>query len=244
VSGRHTMPPAGRRKAAADSGESPEQTSVEETSAEEVTVEETSVEEASTEEASATEASVEEPAEAVAAVEKESAAEEPAEAEQKPARSRVSLLFVLSAIALVLTSAAAAFRWLIVSNHESEMARAESVQAARDITVEMLSYQPETVEQQLSGVRDKLTGEFLGKYTAMINEVIPAAQAQQIAAVAEVPRIGSVSATPSGAELVLFVNQTVAVGDHAPQRTESVMRATMVKDGDRWLMAEYEPVQP
>ncbi|MUL85094.1 hypothetical protein FZI95_23770 [Mycobacterium sp. CBMA247] len=251
------MPPAGRRKDAADSGEKAEQASPEQTSADETWVEEPAeaVEAADAGKAVEDEAAAEADAEDEVARESADAdesaetgepaeADEPAEATPPRARPRVGLPIVLSAIALVLALAAAVFRWQIVSHHESDTARAESVQAARDITVQMLSYQPETVEQQLNAVRDRLTGEFLGKYTAMINEVIPAAQAQQIAAVAEVPRMGSVSATPNGAELVLFVNQTVAIGDHAPQRTLSVARATMVKDGDRWLMSKYEPVQP
>ncbi len=106
----------------------------------------------------------------------------------------------------------------------------------------MLSYETETVDQQLTAARDRMTGDFLGTYTAMINEVIPAAHAQQIAAVAEVLRAGTVSVKPGTVELVLFVNQSVQVGNHMPQKTPSVARATMVKEGDRWLMSEYEPV--
>ncbi|AMD55564.1 hypothetical protein ATO49_21835 [Mycolicibacterium fortuitum subsp. fortuitum DSM 46621 = ATCC 6841 = JCM 6387] len=149
---------------------------------------------------------------------------------------------VLAVIALVLAVASGVLRWLTVTQAESDTARVESVEAAKEITAEMLSYETDTVEQQLTAARDRMTGKFLGTYTAMINEVIPAAQAQRIAAVADVLEVGTVKAEPDRAELVLFVNQSVQVGDHMPEKTPSVARVTMVKDGDRWLLSEYEPV--
>ncbi|OHU01474.1 hypothetical protein BKG60_22835 [Mycobacterium syngnathidarum] len=164
------------------------------------------------------------------------------EAEAPRTRSRVSLPVVLAAIALVLAVTCGVLRWLIVAQDQSDTARDESVQAAKEITAQMLSYETETVEQQLGAARDRMTGEFLGKYSVMINDVIPAAHAQQIAAVADVLRAGVVSAQPDSAELVLFVDQSVQVGREMPQKTVSVARATMVKVDDRWLMSKYEPV--
>nr|MDT0523561.1 hypothetical protein [Streptomyces sp. DSM 41633] len=160
------------------------------------------------------------------------------EAEPSRRRSRVSLAVVLAVIALVLAVAAGVLRWLTVVQDESDTARVESIQAATDITVQMLSYETESVDEQLTAARERMTGEFLGTYTAMINEVIPAAHAQQIAAVADVLQVGTVNAKPDRVELVLFVNQSVQVGDHMPEKSPSVARATMVKEGDRWLMSE------
>ncbi|MFV8162872.1 hypothetical protein ACNQVK_12355 [Mycobacterium sp. 134] len=247
MSGRHTMPPAGRRKAAAAAAEnsesaSPEPEAVEESIAEEpaeavesADVEPVVEESVDTEEAEADEAEADE-------TEADEAAEKPAEPELSRARSRVSLQVVLAALALVLALTCGVLRWLTVSEDQSATARDEAVQAAKEITAQMLSYETETVDQQLSAARDRMTGDFLGTYTAMINEVIPAAHAQQIAAVAEVLRAGTVSVKPGSVEMVLFVNQSVQVGNHMPQKTPSVARATLVKEGDRWLMSEYEPV--
>lgn len=250
MSGRHTMPPAGRRKAAAaaenSESASPEPETVEESIAEEpaAAVESADVEsvveesvdaEADADEAEETDAEADE-------AEADETAEEPAEPEPSRARSRVGLPVVLGALALVLALTCGVLRWLTVSEDQSATARDEAVQAAKEITAQMLSYETETVDQQLSAARDRMTGDFLGTYTAMINEVIPAAHAQQIAAVAEVLRAGTVSVKPGSVEMVLFVNQSVQVGNHMPQKTPSVARATLVKEGDRWLMSEYEPV--
>ncbi|MGW4097169.1 hypothetical protein [Mycobacterium sp. NPDC004974] len=265
MSGRHKMPPAGRRKAAADPVETVEQASpgpetVEGTSAAEpaeaveaaeaeAVVQETV--DADTDDAAATDTAEsddvegeaeDEPIDEPADEPVDEPTDEPAEATPSRARSRVGLPVVLATVALVLALTCAVLRWLTVSQAESDTARNESVQAAKEITAEMLSYETETAEQQLTAARDRMTGEFLGTYSAMIGEVIPAAHAQQIAAVAEVLRAGVVSAKPDRAELVLFVNQSVQVGNHMPQKTPSVARATMVKVDDRWLMSEYEPV--
>lgn len=251
MSGRHTMPPAGRRKAAAAAAEnsesaSPEPETAEESIAEEpaAAVESADVESVVEESVDAEEASKDAEADETEANESEAdeTAEEPAEPEPSRARRRVGLPVVLGAIALVLALTCAVLRWLTVSEDQSATARDEAVQAAKEITAQMLSYETETVDQQLTAARDRMTGDFLGTYTAMINEVIPAAHAQQIAAVAEVLRAGTVSVKPGTVELVLFVNQSVQVGNHMPQKTPSVARATMVKERDRWLMSEYEPV--
>lgn len=279
MSGRHKMPPAGRRKAAAESAEiaepvaaepvslekaSPEPDSVESDSAEPGSVEPGSVEPGSAESDSvepdgAEEAAVEEsvgpadapvvadkPADEADETEEADEAVEPAEraeeAEPSHPRARVSLPVVLAIIALVLATASGVLRWLTVSQNESDTARVESVQAAKDITAQMLSYETETVDQQLTAARDRMTGNFRGTYTAMINEVIPAAHAQRIAAVADVLEAGTATAKPDRVELVLFVNQSVQVGDEMPKKHPSVARVTMVKDGGQWLMSEYEPV--
>lgn len=248
MSGRHTMPPAGRRKAAADAA----------ASAEPVAADQAGLEEPGSEPASPEAETIEHPASETAVVEESddaNAVDEPDEPDEtgepattEPAtvppraRSWVSAAVVLAVIALVLAVASGVLRWLTVMQAESDTARVESVEAAKEITAEMLSYETDTVEQQLTAARDRMTGKFLGTYTAMINEVIPAAQAQRIAAVADVLEVGTVKAEPDRAELVLFVNQSVQVGDHMPEKTPSVARVTMVKDGDRWLLSEYEPV--
>lgn len=250
MSGRHKMPPAGRRKAAAGAegseSVSPTPETVEETIADEPVdaVESGDAQSVAEQPAAAEEATDAETDDATEAETEDvdETPEETAETEPPRARSRVSLPVVLAAIALVLALTCAALRWLTVSEDQSATARDEAVQAAKEITAQMLSYETETVDQQLTAARDRMTGEFLGTYTAMINEVIPAAHAQQIAAVAEVLRAGTVSVKPGSVELVLFVNQSVQVGNHMPQKTPSVARATMVKSGDGWLLSKYEPV--
>ncbi len=100
--------------------------------------------------------------------------------------------------------------------------------AAKDCTIKMLAYTPYTVEQQLNAARDLLTGDFRDSYTSLINDVvIPGAQQQQISAVASVPAAASVSADPKHAVVLVFVNQTVVVGQDPPPDNASSVRVTM-----------------
>ena len=72
--------------------------------------------------------------------------------------------------------------------------------------------------------------------------VIPGAKEKQISAVASVPAAASVSADPGKAVVLLFVNQTVTVGNEVPTDTASSVRITLDKSGDRWLISKFEPV--
>jgi Mce-associated membrane protein len=72
--------------------------------------------------------------------------------------------------------------------------------------------------------------------------VIPGAKQKQISAVATVPAMASVSADPRHAVVLVFVNQTVVVGQDAPTDTASSVRVTLDKVGDRWLISKFDPV--
>ena len=166
---------------------------------------------------------------------------------EKPKRSiqwaRVFAFGVLPAVALLLALGAGYLKWMDNSVRNSETARIESVQAAKDSTIALLSYKPDTVEQQLGAARDLLTGDFRDSYTSLTNDVvIPGAKQKQISAVATVPAVASVSANPREAVVLVFVNQTVIVGQTAPTDTASSVRVTMDKVGDRWLISKFDPV--
>jgi len=185
---------------------------------------------------------VEEPTEVV-----DEESPEPAEAEGAPKRgiqwARVFAYGVLPAVALLLAMGAGYLKWMDNSVRNSEVARAETMQVAKDSTIAMLSYKPDTVEQQLNAARDLLTGDFRNSYTSLINDVvIPGAKQKQISAVATVPAMASVSADPHHAVVLVFVNQTVVVGQDAPSDSASSVRVTLEKTGDRWLISKFDPV--
>ncbi len=178
-------------------------------------------------------------------------ADEPAQAAEpaKPGTgvkwSRVVAYGVLPALALILAMAAGFLKWQDNSVRSSQIARTESVQAAKDTTVKMLSYKPDSVDKELNDARALLTGGFRDEYTSLINDVvIPGAKQKQITAVATVPDGGaaSVSAEPNHAVVLVFVNQTVVVGQDTPTDTASSVRVTLDKVGDQWLISKFDPV--
>jgi Mce-associated membrane protein len=177
--------------------------------------------------------------------------EEPSAEELAPAAQtrragsaqRVVAFVVLPVLALLLAVGAAYFKWQDSAAGREEAARTESVQAARDIAVAMLTYEPGTVETHLAAVRDRLTEPWKQTFSSMVDTVVvPGAKAQQITAVASVPAAASVTAAPEHAVVLLFVNQTVTVGSQQPKVTAASVRVTLDKVGGRWLIAKYEPV--
>jgi Mce-associated membrane protein len=191
--------------------------------------------------------------EAVDIEEAEASADETASDKRKVNWPRVLAYGVLPGLALVLALAAAFARWEYISSDYGAVPPAatdqnpspalESMNAARDSTIKMLSYKPDTVDQQLNAARDLLTGDFRDSYTSLITDVvIPGAQQKQISAVASVPAVASVAADPKHAVVLVFVNQTVVVGQDLPSDTASSVRVTLDKVDDRWLISEFEPV--
>jgi Mce-associated membrane protein len=91
--------------------------------------------------------------------------------------------------------------------------------------------------------RDRLTGTFRDAYTSLTNDVVkPGSKQKQISAVAAVPAAASISATENQAVVLVFVNQTIVVGNDAPSSTASSFKVTLEKRGDRWLISGFDPV--
>lgn len=150
---------------------------------------------------------------------------------------------ILPVLALLFGAAAGYLKWEDSSRRDADRAAAASVAAAKDSTIALLSYKPETVDKDLGAARDRLTGSFLDAYTQLVNTVvIPGAKEKKISAQASVPAAASVSAKPDHAVVLLFVDQTVVVGNDAPTNTASSVRVTLDKVGERWLISGFDPI--
>jgi Mce-associated membrane protein len=163
-----------------------------------------------------------------------------------PARdrwTRVVAYGLLPAVALTLTVAAGYLKWQSGSAREAQTAAQQSMHAAADGTIAILSYKPDTVDKDLGAATDRLTGDFKNTYTSLTRDVvIPGAKQKQITEIAKVPAAGSVSATENHAVVLVFVNQTTSIGGTAPTNTASSVRVTLDKVDGRWLIAQFDPV--
>jgi Mce-associated membrane protein len=169
--------------------------------------------------------------------------EKPASAWRRIRWSRLIAYGLLPGLALLLASAAGFLKWQDESARDAQAARAASVQAATDGTVALLSYRADTVEKDLEAARGRLTGTFLNAYTSLTHEVvIPGAKQKQISAVATVPAAASISASANHAVVLLFVNQSLIMGQDAPTNTASSVRVILDKVGDDWLISGFDPV--
>jgi Mce-associated membrane protein len=168
---------------------------------------------------------------------------EPAKKRRPVNRSKVFAFAVLPAVALLLACAAGYLKWLNMSDHSATIARVESAAAAKDATIALLSYKPDTAEKDLDAARDRLTGAFRDSYTQLTHDVvIPGAKEKHISSTATVPAVASVKATPNHAVVLLYVDQTTVVGADAPSDSVSTVRVTLDNVHGRWLVSEFDPL--
>ena len=146
-------------------------------------------------------------------------------------------------MALILALGAGYLKWQDGSARLAQTAATQSVQAAKDSTIAILSYQPDTVDRDLTAAADRLTGDFRDEYRQLITSVVaPGAKQMHISAVATVPAASLASATANHAVVLVFVNQTTTIGNDPPTNTTSSVRVTLEKIEDRWLISQFEPV--
>lgn len=162
--------------------------------------------------------------------------------QQRSRWSAVAVFVALPLIAIGLAAAAGYLKYRDGAVHGADTARAQSVQAATEATIAMLSYSPANVDAALHGAQDKLTGPFRDSYRSLVDSVvIPGAQQKKIAATATVPAAASITATDSHATVMVFVNQSIIVGADAPTDTASAVQVTLDKVDQRWLVSGFEP---
>ncbi|WP_169926033.1 hypothetical protein [Mycobacterium arosiense] len=150
---------------------------------------------------------------------------------------------ILPGLALVLALGAGYLKWSAGAVDDLALARAESVQAAREDAIALLSYHADTVDKDLTAARERLTGEFKDAYAELTRQVVvPGAKEKHISSIAKVSAAASVSATENHAVALVYVNQTVTIGAGAPTDTQPVVRMTLDKVNGRWLVSRFDPV--
>lgn len=166
--------------------------------------------------------------------------------EVKPRRRslRNVLVFVILPMLVMLTGAAAGyFKYHDDSSRNAATWRAQSTQAAKDATVALLSYRPDTVETDLAAAQNLLTGAFKESYAALTRDVvIPGAKERKISTAVSIPTTASISVSAREAQVLVFVNQTTIVGSDAPSDSASTVKVTMRHEGAKWLISDFKPI--
>jgi Mce-associated membrane protein len=152
------------------------------------------------------------------------------------------------AIGLVLASAlvaGAVYWWLYRPDQlTGEAAQQQVVAAAKEGIEAALSYSPENLQKDLDNAKSHLTGQFLDYYSDFTAKVVtPAATQKGVKTEANVARAAVSQMRPGKADVLVFVNQVTTSKDRpTPALATSTVMVTMVKSGDRWLIAEFNPV--
>jgi Mce-associated membrane protein len=102
----------------------------------------------------------------------------------------------------------------------------------RSSSIELVGWRPEATSSRRRH-----------SYTSLTNDVvIPGAKQKHISAVATVPAAASISADENRSVVMVFVDQTITVGNDPPTGTASAVKVTLDKIGGRWLISGFEPV--
>ncbi len=155
--------------------------------------------------------------------------------------SRVLVYGLVPTFALLLAMAAGLLKWHDSSIRHIERARAQSVAAAKESTDAILTFRFDTIDHDVAATRERLTGAFLDTYTTRARqELIPHAKQERIVASATVPDAAPEITTPNHAVVLVFISQTVKIGDAPPKDTGSSARVTLDKLGERWLISDFD----
>jgi Mce-associated membrane protein len=156
---------------------------------------------------------------------------------------RIALFGILPILSVILAAGSGYLKWQVGSARDAETTRVASVQAATESAIAILSYRPDSADKELTAARDRLAEPFKDQYTKLITDVvIPGAKQKQISAIATVPAAASMSGSANHAVVLVFIDQSIVMGADAPTTTSSTVRVTLDKDGDRWLISQFDPV--
>jgi Mce-associated membrane protein len=125
-----------------------------------------------------------------------------------------------------------------------DTAAQSAMRAASDGTVALLSYGPDSVNEDFASAKKHLTGDFLSYYTKFTEKVVaPAAKEKGVKTTAAVVQAAVSEIQPDSAVVLLFVNQGTTAKDRPePSLTSSTVLVRMTKVDGRWLIAKFDPV--
>jgi Mce-associated membrane protein len=166
------------------------------------------------------------------------------------ARQRVVAVPVTAVVlALALIGAGALAGWLYFTQYrpdqQSDDAVAQSaVNAARDGTVAILSYKPDTLNQDFAAARSHLTGDFLNYYDKFTKEVVtPAAQTKGVTTTAQVAGAAVAQLSPDKAVVLVFINQATTSKERPdPAMASSSANVSLDKVHGAWLISKFDPL--
>ncbi|TDL00265.1 hypothetical protein EI067_04635 [Mycobacterium paragordonae] len=164
---------------------------------------------------------------------------------------RVTWWLLIVALSAATIAAASVGAWQLVANSrptvpvaDKASARQAAMVAATTGAVRVLSYTPDTVEDDVNAAKALLTGDFLKSYDQLTSQtVIPGARAQRITSNATVAQAGVESLDDDSATILVFVDQKTTGNDRPePTLTASSVRVGLTKVRGTWLIDRFDPV--
>jgi Mce-associated membrane protein len=186
---------------------------------------------------------------AVDEIDKIDKAADSADSSSRARRSLPTIPLIPLALVLGLLAAGGLAGWLYFAQYrpdkQTDNAVAQSVvNAARDGTVALLSYKPETLNQDFAAARSHLTGDFLNYYDQFTKEVVtPAAQTKGVTTAAQVVGAAVSELNPDKAMVLVFIDQATTSKERPdPAMASSSAKVSLAKVHGDWLITKFDPI--
>ena len=154
---------------------------------------------------------------------------------------------ILLAAALVASAGVAA--WLYFEQYRPDQetnaaASAVALDAAKNGTVALLSYSPESLDKDFANAKSHLTGDFLSYYTQFTEQIVtPAAKQKSVKTSAAVVRAAVSELHPDSAVVLVFINQNTTSKENPDGAfAASAVKVGLKKINDTWLISSFDPV--
>jgi Mce-associated membrane protein len=154
---------------------------------------------------------------------------------------------IVLAVLLVASAGAAGgvYWWMYRPDQQTNAAvQQQAISAARDGTVALLSYAPDSLDKDLANAKSHLTGEFLKYYSQFTDQIVaPAAKQKGVKTEATVARAALSELHPDNATVLVFVNQVTTSKDRPdPALATSSVMVKLTKTDGHWLISEFNPI--
>jgi Mce-associated membrane protein len=165
-------------------------------------------------------------------------------------RRRLSAVPVIPVVLVLgLLAAGAVAGWLYFTQYRPDQQTDHAVSqtvvnAARDGTVALLSYKPDSLDKDFAAAKSHLTGDFLNYYNDFTKQVVtPAAQTKGVATTAQVVGAATSELHPDSAVVLVFVNQVTTSKERPdPAMASSSVKVSLVKSNGQWLINKFDPL--
>ncbi|MDT5360098.1 MAG: Mce-associated rane protein [Mycobacterium sp.] len=169
--------------------------------------------------------------------------------ETPPRRRALKRLLVPIVLAVLLLGSAGLASWVYMTqmrpDRQTDAAvAAETIKAASDGTVALLSYTPETLDKDFATAKTHLTGDFLDYYTKFTTDIVtPAAKQKSVKTSAAIVRAAVSELKPDSAVVLVFLNQSTTSKENVDGSfTASSVKVSLTKVNGAWFISAFDPV--
>jgi Mce-associated membrane protein len=168
---------------------------------------------------------------------------------ETPKRRLSALPLIPLALVVGLLAAGGLAGWLYFTQYRPDTqtdaaVEQSAVNAARDGTVALLSYKPDTLDKDFDAAKSHLSGDFRNYYDQFTKQVItPAAQSKGVTTTAQVVGAAATEMHPNSAVVLIFVNQLTTSKERPdPAMASSSVLVSVAKQHGDWLITKFDPV--